>query len=448
MTLVLNSAIFKDHFGTSEMREIFSDQEQVNCWIDAEKALARVQARLDMIPSEAAEQIQSLASLTPSEMEKLKEGTDLVGYPILPLVRILREKSPGLSGEFLHWGATTQDIMDTGLVLQLKKAHRLLQRDIRKLLVVLEESARKYASLLMAGRTHGIHAVPITLGYKMAVWREEIRRHLQRLREVTVRLFVGQLAGGGGTLASLYPQGIQLQEAFCRELGLSAPPITWHTARDSLCEFVQVQALIASTLGKIANEVLILQHTEIDELAENFEDGRGASSTMPQKANPILSEYILAISKIVRQEAVLALEGMTQDHERGTGQWQVEWKAIPEVCVLTHGSLSKSIQLLEKLEVKPANMKRNLACSKGLITSEALMMALAGKLGRQRSHDIVYQACVRSRQDGIGLVEALLEHPEVGSYFSREQLQSLSEPANYLGFSEYFALGKEKTPQR
>jgi 3-carboxy-cis,cis-muconate cycloisomerase len=282
----------------------------------------------------------------------------------------------------------------------------------------------------------------------MAVWREEIRRHLQRLQEIRERLFVGQLAGGGGTLASLHPEGIELQEAFCRELGLCAPPITWHTARDSLSEFVQIQALITSTLGKIANEVLILQHTEIDELAESFEDGRGASSTMPQKANPILSEYILAISKIVRQEAILALEGMAQDHERGTGQWQVEWKAIPEVCVLTHGALSKSIRLLENLEVKPSNMERNLASSEGLIIAEALMMALARKLGRQRSHDIVYQACVRSRQDDIDLVEALLEHPEVGSHFSREQLGKLTEPRNYLGYCEYFALGKGTRPQR
>ena len=287
MSHLLDSGIYRDMFGTAEMREIFSDRGLVQAWLDAEVALARAEVEVGVIPERAAEEIARRARAENIDLAALKQQTEIVGYPILPLVRMLAAQCANGAGEYVHWGATTQDIMDTGTVLQLRRAHQILVRDLSSLIDAAIRLAAQHRDVPMAGRTHGQQALPITFGFKVAVWIAELGRHQERLRAIAPRLFVGQLAGAAGTLASLGPAGPAVQERMMARLQLGTPTIAWHVSRDTLAEFVSVLALICGTVGKIGQEIALLQQTEIGEVEEGYVEGRGGSSTMPQKRNPI-----------------------------------------------------------------------------------------------------------------------------------------------------------------
>jgi 3-carboxy-cis,cis-muconate cycloisomerase len=343
----------------------------------------------------------------------------------------------GLGG-FLHWGATTQDIMDTATALQLARARRLMLEAIDDLEAAMVDLARQHRGTVMAGRTHGQQATPITFGYKVAVWLDELRRHRQRFEAIGPRLLVGQFGGAAGTLASLGEPGLEVLERMPRALGLEPPAISWHTARDNLAEFACLLGLLTSTLGKIAQEVALLQKTELGEVEEGFEPGRGGSSTMPQKRNPIACEAIVGIARIVKQDVALALDCMNPDHERATGPWHAEWEVLPEICVLAHGAATQANWLLRHLLVRPDNMARNLELSGGLIASEAVMMHLAPRLGRQLAHDLVYEACMEAVTTGRPLIEALLARPDLAHAVTRTELGALLDPRNYIGLAERF----------
>ena len=285
----------------------------------------------------------------------------------------------------------------------------------------------------MAGRTHLQQALPVTFGYKTAIWLAALDRHAERLAQVRPRVLVGSFAGAAGTLASLGEHGLAVQEALCRELGLGVPVSTWHVARDGFAEVVNLLALITGSLGKIALDVMIMASTEFAEVYEPFVTGRGASSTMPQKRNPISSELMLAASKGVRQQAGLMLDAMVQDFERATGPWHAEWMAIPESFVLAAGALHQAKFALGGLIVDEAQMRKNLGISRGLIVAEAVMMALAPHTGRQQAHDLVYAACRVVNEQGGTLAEALAAVPEVAAHFDRAAIDRLTDPANYLG---------------
>ncbi len=430
---VFDSALYRDLFGTAEMRAIFSDAGFLARCLEVEAALARAQAGLGIIPAAAAREITDQAKPGILDLERLKRETEIVGYPILPLVKQLAAACAGEAGRYVHWGATTQDIMDSALVLQLRAALDLAEADLAAVSQSLAALARRHRDTPMAGRTHLQQALPITFGFKAAVWRAPIERHRERLAQLRPRVLVGQFGGAAGTLASLGGQGLPVRAALMRELDLGEPAITWHVARDGLAEAVLFAGLVTGSLAKIATDVMLMMATELGEAFEPFEHGRGGSSTMPQKRNPISSELILACAKLVRQHAALMLDAMVQDFERATGPWHAEWIALPESFIATAGALKQAKLMLAGLTVDSERMARNLGMTSGLIVAEAVMMGLAPKLGRQDAHDVVYEACRAAAQSGRPLIEVLVANPQVGAHFGRAELERLLDPRNYLG---------------
>ena len=430
---VFDSVLYRDMFGTAEMRAVFSDAGFLARCLEVEAALARAQAALGMIPAAAAREISAKAHPGILDFERLQRETEVVGYPILPLVRQLAAACAGDAGHYVHWGATTQDIMDSALVLQLRTALELVAADLAAVSLALETLARRHRDTPMAGRTHLQQALPITFGFKAAVWRAPIERHRERLAQLRPRVLVGQFGGAAGTLASLGDQGLAVRAALMRELGLGEPAITWHVARDGLAEAVLFTGLVTASLAKIATDVMLMMATELGEAFEPFEHGRGGSSTMPQKRNPISSELIVACAKLVRQHGALMLDAMVQDFERATGPWHAEWIALPESFLATAGALRQANLMLAGLTVDAARMAQNLGMTSGLIVAEAVMMGLAPKLGRQVAHDIVYDACREAAQSGSALLDVLAANPQVGPHFERAELERLLDPRNYLG---------------
>jgi 3-carboxy-cis,cis-muconate cycloisomerase len=431
---VVDSILFRDAFGTPQMRQVFADETLISRCIEVEVALARAQARCGVIPIRAAEVIAAEARLERIDFETLRQETNLVGYPILPLVHQLVAMC-GEAGRYVHWGATTQDIMDSANVLQLRSALEIVEADIGELRGILAGLASKYRDTPMAGRTHLQQALPVTFGYKAAIWLAMFDRHQQRLAQLRERVLVVELAGAAGTLASLGTRGFDVQAALADELELRVPATTWHVARDGLAESVNLLALITGSLGKIALDIMLMSSTEFAEVSEPFVKGRGASSTMPQKRNPISSELMLAAAKAVRQHAGLMVDASIQDFERATGPWHAEWVALPESFILAAGALHQAKVALGGLVIDEARMRHNLGITKGLIVAEAVMMGLAPAMGRQRAHDVVYDACRTVREHGGTLAEALAALPPVTNHLDRAAIERLTDPVNYLGLA-------------
>jgi len=433
---MIDSQIFCDWFSRAEMREIFTDEYRLQCWLEVEAALARVQAKLGIIPRAAAEEICAKAKVANFNLAEFKKEADRTVHPLMPLIWGLQRVCNKDYGEYVHWGATTQDIMDTGMMLQIKAAGEIIFRDLRTIEHILKNLAQKHGSTIMAGRTHGQHALPLTFGFKVAVWLAEVRRHLQRWEQSRSRILVGNLSGAVGTHAAMGAWGLEVQKRVMAELGLGEPEITWHPARDRLAEFVSLLAGICATLGKIAKEIINLQKTEIGELAEPFVMGKVGSSTMPQKRNPHLCEAILALSKIVRYQAALALEGMVQEHERDMASWMTEWEIVPQACIYTSGVLKHSVVILQDLVVNEKRMRTNLDLLRGLIMAEPVMFALAEKVGHQEAHRIIYEIAMKAFEEGQTFKDCLLADERVNKYFTPQRIDELLNPEKYTGLSE------------
>lgn len=431
---VLDSVLFRDSFGTPAMRAVFEDRELIRKYVEVEVALAKAEARCGVIPESAAKEIAERCNADTLDFDLLRHETEIVGYPILPLVHQI-SKQAGDSGGYVHWGATTQDIMDTAVVLQIRDAFDLIDADIKELRKILADLSKRYRDTPMAGRTHLQQALPITFGYKTAIWLDMFDRHAERLAQARPRVLVGEFAGAAGTLASLGDKGLEVQKAMMEELGLGVPVSTWHVARDGFAEAVNLLGVITGSLGKIAYDVMLLAANEFGELYEPFVKGRGASSTMPQKRNPISSELMLACAKGVRQQAGLMLDAMVQDLERATGPWHAEWIAIPESFILSAGALNQAKFMLSGLIVDEAAMARNLDMTKGLIVAEAVMMGLAPYIGRQDAHDVVYDACRVVNEKGGRLADVLNSMESVSSRLDPQLIEDLTNPANYLGMA-------------
>jgi 3-carboxy-cis,cis-muconate cycloisomerase len=430
-----DSRVFRDIFSTPAMRHIFSDEARVQYYLDIEAALARVQARLGIIPAEAAAEICRHCTAAPYDMEKLKTQTERIGYPVLPVVQQLVAFCDGRLGEWCHWGATTQDITDTATILQIRDAFKLVEADLHAIAGSLADLAVRYRDTPMAGRSNLQQATPITFGYKCAVLLAGFQRHLERLEQLRPRVLVGEFGGATGTLASLGTEGLKVQHGLMVELGLGQPDIAWHTMRDRIAEAGCFLGLVTGTLGKISMDVKLMMQTEVEEVYEPFAEGRGSSSTMPQKRNPISSNYIHACTAMVRQNVAALLDAMVEDHERSTGPWEIEWIAVPEIFLLSSGALSQARFLVGGLQVDPVRMRANLDLTKGLVVSEAVMMGLGPSLGRQRAHDLVYDIC-REVIAGKGtFLDLLAEHPEIKPHMDRAALEPLLDPANYCGLA-------------
>ena len=433
---VIDSTLFGDMFGTAAMRHVFDETQTLQRYLDVEAALARVQARLDIIPAAAAEEISAKAKVELLDRAAVAAETQIVGYPILALVRGLAAACKGDLGQWSHYGATTQDIMDTGLVLQIRDGLDLIDQELATLSTTLADLAKEHRHSVMAGRTHLQHALPVTFGLKAAIWLAPILRMRERLAQARPRVEVGQFAGAAGTLASLGDKGLAVSDALMDELSLARPLAPWHVARDGLAETVGLLALITGALSKIAADVMLMMTTEVGEVAEPFLPGRGASSTMPQKRNPISCELMRGAARLTRQHAGAMLDGMEADFERATGPWHVEWSALPEAFVLTAGALAQANFMLGGLEVNPDRMRRNLDVSQGLIMAEAVMMGLAPTLGRTVAHDVVYDACRKASTEGGHLKQALLADATIAAKLDAEAIDSLLDPQNYLGAAD------------
>lgn len=429
----IDSAVFRNIFSTEAMRRIFSDESRVQKYLDFEAALARAQARLGIIPQEAAAEIERHCGAGGINFVKLETETARIGYPVLPVVQQLVALCRDRLGEWCHWGATTQDVTDSATVMQIREALTLIEADIDAIAAALAGLARKYRDTPMAGRSNLQQAVPITFGYKTATLLAAFDRHKQRLQELRARVLVGEFGGAAGTLASLGGRGLQVQAELMKELRLGVPAIAWHTTRDSIAEIGCFLGLLTGTCGKLAFDVKLMMQTEVEEVFEPFQEGRGSSSTMPQKRNPISSVYITALTSVVRQQVAALLDAMVGDHERATGPWEIEWIVLPEIFCLSAGALAQTLFVLTGLQVDEKKMRANLDLTKGLIVSEAVMMGLAPYLGRQSAHDLVYDICRKVIATGRPLVDLLAENEEVSKHLDRAALTRLCDPANYLG---------------
>ncbi len=435
---ILDSQFLKDLYGTPEMRAVFDDMHLLQKWLDVEVALAQAEAKLGIIPEVAAAEITRRANADQLNLPRLKQLIDQTVHPIVPVIRVLQQACNGDAGEYIHWGATTQDIMDTAMILQIKEAVAIFEERLANFSIVLSESALKYRDMPMAGRTHGQQALPITLGYKIAVWLAEVERHRERLAQIKPRILVGEFGGAVGTLASVTESGLQIQEEMMKRLGLGVPLITWHTARDNLAEFASILSLIAATMGKIAHEVISLQRTEIAEVEEPFNEGKIGSSTMPHKRNPMLCEAILALARLVMHNTPAALDAMIQEHERDWVGDHIEWAYLPEICIMTDGALQLTTRVVSGMLVYPQRMRLNLEQTNGLMLSEAVMLALAQKVGRQTAHDIVYECAMRAIENNLPFRQTLAGHPIVATHISTQEIELLLDPIHYTGLAAQF----------
>ncbi len=429
----VSSGIFRDIFSTEPMRRIFADQNRIQKYLDIEAALACAQARLGIIPQDACDEICRHCDAREYDFAKLKAQTERIGYPVLPAVQQLVALCRDGLGEWCHWGATTQDITDTATILQIREALELVEADIVGIADALADLARRYRETPMAGRSNLQQAVPITFGYKCATYLAAFERHRQRLRELRPRVLVGEFGGAAGTLSSLGTRGLDVQAGLMKELGLGQPEIAWHTVRDRIAEVGCFLGLVTGICGKIAFDVKLMMQTEVEEVYEPFHEGRGSSSTMPQKRNPISCVYITATTSLVRQHVAALLDAMVEDHERSTGPWEIEWIAVPEIFSLAAGALAQTRFLVSGLVVDEKKMRANLDITRGLIVSEAVMMGLGPHIGRQYAHDLVYDICRQVIATGRTLLDLLAENKEVAKHLDRAALEKLCDPANYLG---------------
>jgi adenylosuccinate lyase len=430
---LVDSRILGGLFVSREVREIFSDRAMVQSWLDAEAALAEAQADLGIIPAEAARVIRKHAGAGGWELEPVAAEIERTAHPLVPVIRQLAAAC-GLAGAYVHLGATTQDITDTGLVLQARDALAHVEASLRELIDVVAGLARRYRDLPMVGRTHAQHALPITLGFKFAVLLAEFERHLARIGDLRPRVLVGQLGGAVGSMASFDGRGPELSRRMMQRLGIASPDIAWHTARDGLTELVCVLAMIAATCGKVANEIRVLQRTEVAELEEPFALGKVGSSTMPHKRNPMYAEFMISNAILSRQAPGSMLAAMLQEHERDMTMWGVEWAVLPETFILSAGLVEKTAGLLRGLVVHPEAIRRNLHQLGDLMLSEAAMMHLATSLGKGEAHEVVYRAAMRAWDEQRPLRDTLLEDELVrASGTSTQELEELLVPERYLG---------------
>jgi 3-carboxy-cis,cis-muconate cycloisomerase len=428
-----DSTVFGGLFGTDAMRALFGEQGFVQKMLEVEAALARVEARFGIIPAAAAAAITQAANVERVSLAEIGASTRVVGYPVVAVVKALGRAAGGDASRYVHWGATTQDIMDSALMLQMRDGLDLVEGTLREIVAGLAEKAERYRGAVMAGRTHLQHALPITFGYKCAIWLAPLVDHLARIKTLRARVLTVQFGGAVGTLASLGPHGRAVTESLAQELGLAAPDAPWHVNRERVAEVACFLGLLCGNLAKLATDVVLLMQSEIGEAFEPHQSGRGGSSTMPQKRNPIACEYIIAATRGVHALVPLMQQAMAQDHERATGPWQSEWLAMPQIFVLAAGGLAQAAVLAQGLTIDAERMRRGLDLHEGLIMAEAVMMALAEKTGRDVAHHVVQKACDRAIEQRRPLVDVLAEDVAVAPHLARAALARLTDPAGYLG---------------
>lgn len=429
MSLQPSSARFED----PGLRPLFEEAARWQSWLDVEAALAQAQAELGIVPAAAAERIGACAHLELLDDAAIRDGLAKTGHPLVPLVWELARVCGPEAGGYVHWGATTQNILETGDSILLRRAHRILLGQLRRLLGHLADIAETSAAMAMPGRTHGQHAVPVTFGYKVAVWIDELLRHGERLRDVEARVFVALLGGAAGTFASLGNDGPAVQAGLARILDLKPTAVPSRTHRDREAEYVATLGLIAGTAGKIANEIYTLMKQEFAEASEPVPPGTVGSSTMPQKRNPILCQDIMAGAAQVRALVPLALDAMMTEHEANRTTTVMMRAAVGPACIHIGDCLGRLNAIAAGLQLFPERMRENLDLTGGMILSEAIMMELGKALGRQAAHDVVYEAIEEVLAGKVSFSEALARAPALAAELPPEAVRSMLDPAAYTG---------------
>jgi 3-carboxy-cis,cis-muconate cycloisomerase len=418
------------------MERAVSDIAWVQAMLDVEAGIARAEARLGLIPAEAAERIAARCRAEGFDIEQLGRDAVPVGNPVIPLVRALTESVPEDAAAYVHWGATSQDVLDTATALVARGALGLLADDLEAVAAACAGLAVRHRGTLMPGRTLLQHALPITFGLKAAGWLTAVLEALDSLVRFRSLRLAAQFGGAAGTLAAVGPRGLEVLRELSAGLGLAEPTLPWHTHRGRIAELGAVLGLVAGTVGKIALDVALMTQTEVAEVSEPGGPGRGGSSTMPQKRNPVAATEVSACVRGVNAQVGLLLGAMVQEHERAAGAWQAEWRAVGEALALTGGAVARTREALEGLEVHEGRMRANVDLTGGLLLSEQVMMALAERIGRPKAHELVRAAVERAARRGRGLLEELVADPAVGAHLSRREVEATLDPSTYLGSSD------------
>lgn len=430
----LDSFLFSPLFSDAEVAEQFSDTQLVRAMLEVEAALAIVEGRLGVIPAEAADQIVDVAARMEVDFDRLRSGVEKSGVPVIDLVRQLRAQIGGDAEDYVHWGATSQDILDTAKVLRIRTALEVLESRLESVIRNLAQLADKHRYTLMAGRTHSQQALPVTFGFKAAGWLAPLIRHRERLAEMRPRILVLQFGGAVGTLAALGTSGIQVQEDLAEELKLNLSHIPWHTQRDNMAELASWLSMLTGSLAKMAQDIILLAQSEVGELSESDDASRGGSSTMPQKNNPIDSELIITAARTNASLLASMHQAQIQEHERGTHGWQMEWLVLPQMFTLTAAALNKALFLSQNLVVDEARMRENIAASYGLMLAEAVSYALAGaSMSKASANQLVKEACQVAVQEGRHLIDVLKEKAD-----APVDWDAIREESAYLGSTDPF----------
>jgi 3-carboxy-cis,cis-muconate cycloisomerase len=428
-------------FTTDAMRAVFTDRARLARMLEFEAALARAEAAVGVIPQRAADAIARQCDAAAYDAAGIAASVQTAGNLAIPLVAQLTKNvgavDPVAKG-YVHWGATSQDVIDTGLVLQLRDALALIDADVDRLAAALATRARQHAGTVLAGRTWLQQALPLTLGVKLAGFVSALDRHRERLAAARERALVVQFGGAVGTLASLHDQGVAVAERLAQQLSLRAPDMPWHSQRDRLCEVASVLGNLVATVGKLARDLALLAQTEVDEAREPATPGRGGSSTMPQKRNPVGASIALAAATRVPGLVATMLHAAVAEHERGLGNWPAEWETLPEIALLAAGALAAMIDVVEALDVDEQRMRANLEITRGLVFAEAVQTALAPAMGRDAAHSLVAGACRRAVAGGRHLRDILESDADVAHHLDAQALARLFDPHAYLGSARAF----------
>ncbi len=433
--------LYENLFYSKAVNELYGDSLQVGYMLRFEAALAKAQAKLGLIPASSALLIEKSCDVNKIDIALLKQQIALSGNAAIPLVKqltqIVDEADADASG-YVHFGATSQDVIDTATVLQLSDALKLIRDDLdtltRQLVLLVEE----HRDTIMIGRTFLQHARPITFGFKVAGWLDGMLRSKKRIENLLAENLALQLGGAVGTLSGMDDKGILIAEEMCSQLGLNMPLIQWHTQRDRLVEIASALGILTGNIGKIGNDISLLMQTEVGEVFEPLAAGKGSSSTMPHKRNPVSSIICLAIAQRVPPLVSGLFTGMVQEHERGTGNWHAEWETMETIVKLTAGALHQALIVTNGLEVDSERMLINLEFTNGLIFAESVSLALAGKMNRTEAHELVEQCCVKAKDEGRHLKAVVMEDPAVNTILSQHQVDKIFDPGNSLGLCSEF----------
>ncbi len=417
------------------LQGLFSESARFQRWLDVEASLARAQACLGIIPSQVAAEISAKADVNLLDLQRYRTVFKETQHPIVSLLRLFQPVVGGDAGQYVHLGTTTQDVLDTGTMVALKRAHQIIYESLRRIELDLLNMAEAHADTIMAARTHNIQALPITFGFKVAGWAREIRRDIERFKACRDRLFVAQMQGAVGTMAAFGPQGPQVLVLVAQDLGLNIPDICWHSSRDRYAEFANLLGLVGTALDRLAREVYLLMGTEVGEVREPWRMGVIGSSTMPHKVNPERAQEMMSLARKLRYNVALVNEVVVVDHERNLEHFLAEMEKLEESCVIMGKLLTHAEDMARDLTIYPQRMRQNLDILHGLMLAESVMIELGKKIGKQTAHELVYEDAMKTIERGISFKRVLLDDPRVNRHLTESELDRLLDPRNYVALA-------------